>query len=627
MIRDHMQAHDDLFARYSPTPGVYDELSTAPGCLRPHWMKFAQMASKVGRPELASRSEVARHKLRDNGVTYNVYGDPQGMDRPWEFDLIPLLISPSEWSKIEEALIQRATLLNKLLIDLHGPKILLREAGFPPSLLFANPGFLRPCSGLPVPNQTYLHLLAVDLARAADGQWWVLADRTQSPSGAGYALENRIIASRALPAEFRDCQVQRLAPFFRYFRENLMRLAPAGRTDPRIVLLTPGPHNETYFEHAYLARYLGFQLVEGGDLTVFDGNVYIKTLEGLQRVDVIVRRLDDSFCDPLELRSDSFLGIPGLVEAARSGNVTVANALGSGLVETPAILGFLPGLCELLLGEELKMPSVATWWCGQAQPLQYVLDNFDSLVIKGAFSLRSRTPVFADRIEKLEKQKLLEDLNSRPSEFVGQEMLKLSTTPALTPDGLEPRPMVLRTYIAASGDSYVVFPGGLTRISGAIEKPVVSMQSGGGSKDTWVLSERPVPPVSLLSSGSGLVRVGRSAAEIPSRVADNLFWLGRYAERLENFARLIRTFVSRWTDESGPDAQVTIVPLVELLVALKMVEDVVPIAPARIETAIRSLVFDSQRVPGIKDTLLRLRSTVWTVRDRLSLDTWRIFNQ
>ncbi len=619
-----IQDEAELFTSYQPLDGLYDEMAIAPGQLRPHWLKFAELAAKAGKAQLAMRSEEARQNLRENGVTYNVYGDPQGMDRPWQFDLIPLVLSPTEWRTIEAGLIQRARLLNRLLVDLYGPKRLLRTAGFPPSLLYANPGFLRPCDGLAVPGDTYLHLLAVDLARAADGRWWVLSDRTQAPSGAGYALENRIIASRNLPNKFRECQVQRLAPFFHVFRENLFRLAP-WREQPRIVLLTPGPHNETYFEHAYLARYLGFPLVEGGDLTVFDGFVYIKTLEGLQRVDVIVRRLDDSFCDPLELRSDSFLGVPGLVEAARAGNVVVANALGSGLTETPALIGFLPGLCQLLLGEELAMPSVATWWCGQAKPLQYVLDHLDGLVIKGAFSWRSRPPAFGDAMDRKQKLDLMDEIRASPNEFVGQEMLNLSTTPTLTETGLEPRPMVLRTYIAAAGDSYVVFPGGLTRVSGSIEKPIVSMQSGGGSKDTWVVSDGPVAMMSLLSSTTQIVRVGRSAAEVPSRVADNLYWLGRYAERLEAVVRLMRAFVGRWADESTQDSTVAIAPLLELFNRLKLMEDVAP--EDEVQEEIRELIFDPDRAGGVRETLNRLRQTVWTVRDRLSLDTWRIFNQ
>ena len=356
-----------LLDGYRPRSGaVHDELMTQGGQLRPHYDTFVRSLEALGRHELASRWENAKRAIRDNGVTYNVYGDPEGVDRPWTLDMIPLLVPSAEWSRLEAALIQRAHVLNLLLSDLYGPQRLLREGTLPPSLVFGNPGFLRPCHGMAVPRDIHLHLHAVDLARSPDGHWWVLADRTQAPSGAGYTLENRIVLSRSLPEAFRDCQVERLASFFWAQRDTLTALAPMTREAPRVVLLTPGPLNETYFEHAYLARYLGFTLVEGGDLTVRDRRVFIKTLDGLQPVDVIFRRLDDSYCDPLELRADSTLGVAGLVEAARAGNVTIANALGSGVIETAALSRFLPGLCRSLLGEELLLPSVPTRWCGRS---------------------------------------------------------------------------------------------------------------------------------------------------------------------------------------------------------------------------------------------------------------------
>src|SRR5580693_2281807 len=338
---------------YSPAPGIYDEMSSAPGIYRPHWDAYLGSISALGADELARRWRTARQRIRENGVSYNVYGDPLGMDRPWNLDAIPLLISPTEWRELEAGLIQRARLLNWILADIYGAQKLLRGGHLPPAVVFANPGFLRPCHGLPVPDNAWLHLLAVDLARSADGQWWVLSDRTQAPSGAGYALENRIVQAETFPDLFREFEVQRLASFFRAFRNNMLRLSTSMRSNPRVVLLTPGPLNETYFEHSYLARYLGFTLAQGGDLTVRDQRLYLKLLDGLQPVDVLWRRLNDDYCDPLELRGDSFLGVPGLVQVARAGNVVVANALGSGLAESPALLPYLPGLCKHLLNEDL----------------------------------------------------------------------------------------------------------------------------------------------------------------------------------------------------------------------------------------------------------------------------------
>src|SRR4051812_26120454 len=353
-----------LPAIYAPSPSFFDELQESSGAVRPQWQMFLNLLNDLGPAELQRRWHTARQLIHDNGVTYNVYGDPAGMDRPWNLDAIPFIIGAEEWATIDTALVQRARLLNFILADLYGPQRLLREGLLPPQLVFGHRGYLRPLHGVQVPGGTWLHFYAADLGRAADGGLCVIGDRTQAPSGTGYALENRLVVSRALPDVFRDCRVQRLATFFRTFRETLKSLAPHNKENPRIVLLTPGPFNETYFEHAYLARYLGFTLVEPGDLTVRDNHVFLKTLGGLQQVDVILRRQDDDYCDPLELRHDSSLGIAGLVQAVHSGNVAVANALGSGLLETPALMMFLPRLCRYFLGEELKIPSVNSYWCG-----------------------------------------------------------------------------------------------------------------------------------------------------------------------------------------------------------------------------------------------------------------------
>src|ERR1700676_602174 len=418
-----------LSAGYPHTFGVYDEMSVAPGVLRPHWDVFINSLSALGEEEIARRWETARQRIRENGVTYNVYGDPLGMDRPWNLDAIPLMISPSEWSQLEAGLIQRARLLNSILADLYGPQQLLRGGLIPPALVFGNPGFWRPCHGVRVLGNTYLHLLAVDLARGPDGDWWVISDRTQAPSGAGYSLENRIVMAQSFPDLFREFRVKRLASFFRSFRETLLRLSPVARDNPRVVLLTPGPFNETYFEHSYLARYLGFRLVQGGDLTVRDSRVFLKTLAGLKPVDVILRRVDDSFCDPTELRSDSFLGVAGLVEAVRAGNVTVANALGSGLIETSAFMPFFPGLSQRMLGEKLKLPTAATWWCGQPKAMCYVLDNLDSLVIKPAFPSKGMERFFGGRLGPEARSRLIARIKESPHDFAGQELLNLSAGP------------------------------------------------------------------------------------------------------------------------------------------------------------------------------------------------------
>ena len=317
--------------------------------------------------------------------------------------------------------------------------------------MFPNPAFLRPCWGIEPPGGVFLHMYAADLARSPDGQWWVLADRTQAPSGAGYALENRLVTTRVLPDVFRASHVRRLANFFQTYRDALQRLVPANRENPRIVLLTPGPYNETYFEHAFLARYLGYTLVEGGDLTVRDNRVFLKTLGGLLPVDVIVRRQDDQFCDPLELRGDSMLGVPGLVQAVRSGNVAIANALGSGLAESPAYAAFLAGTLPPLLERGLKIPTVATWWCGQEEPLEYVLDHLDSLVLKPTFPGTRGDPIFGAALSGKEREALLDRVRAEPDRYVAQERVALSTVPVWEDGPLHPRHMVVRVYAVPSG--------------------------------------------------------------------------------------------------------------------------------------------------------------------------------
>jgi uncharacterized circularly permuted ATP-grasp superfamily protein/uncharacterized alpha-E superfamily protein len=613
---------------YHSLPGVFDEVLSGPDTLRAHCHAFVDSLETMGPHEFASRRDNARRAIRENGVTYNVYGDPQGMDRPWELDMVPLILSPQEWAHLEKGLIQRTRLLNLVLRDLHGPQEILRRGLLPPSLALANPAYLRPCHGIPVPRDIYLHMHGIDLARSADGQWSVLADRTQAPSGAGYALENRLVLLHSLPEAFRGYHIHRLASFFRAQRDDLSSLVPTHALPAKVVLLTPGPYNETYFEHAYLARYLGFTLVEGADLTVRDRRVFIKTLEGLQPVNVIFRRLDDGFCDPLELRGDSFLGVAGLVDAVRAGNVAVANALGSGVIETAAVLPFLSTLCRHLLDEDLLLPSVPTWWCGQPEHLSYVLDHLDGLVIKPAFPSKGREPVFGRKLAERERAGLAAAIRARPEEFVAQAHVELSTAPVWHRHRLEPRPIVLRTYVAASGDSFVVMPGGLTRAAGAQEVPVVSMQRGGGSKDTWVLSDGPVSTVTLLTQ-TDPIRLEPTTTELPSRVAENLFWLGRYVERAEHIVRGLRSFVSRLTDQDTIDESHQISALLRVLIEIR----VLPEDLGR-DTWLRKLEEDTidligRQAPhaGLRHALNEVRRLASVVRDRLSIDTWRILNQ
>ena len=621
---------------YGPAEGIYDEMASAPGVFRPLWDDYIAALSGLGAEELARRWKAARQRIRENGVTYNVYGDPQGMHRPWSLDAIPILISPGEWRNLEAGLIQRARLLNWILADLYGDQKLLRGGHLPPAIVFGNPGFLRPCHGIKVPDDNYLHILAVDLARSADGQWWVLADRAQSPSGAGYALENRIVLAETFPDLFREFQVKRLSSYFRTLRTNLMRLSPAMERNPLIVLLTPGPLNETYFEHSYLAKYLGFTLAQGGDLTVRDSRVFLKTLEGLKQVNVIMRRVDDSFCDPIELRSGSFLGVAGLVEAVRAGNVVVANALGSGVIETPSLMPFLPGLSRRFLGEKLRLPSVATWWCGQPDAMKYVRENLSQLVIKPSFPAGGMEPKFGGRLTAEGRAQLIEKMEARPYDFTGQELLHLSTAPVWSDDTLSPRRVVLRVYLAANRDSWAVMPGGLARVSPSLDSPVVSMQRGGGSKDTWVISDGPVEHRSLRPARDQPVEINRGTSTgLPSRAADNLFWLGRYGERCEQLARVLRCMLVRITGESGFPGTAEWSSLMQLHGYLASENSRMKADDPQghldlerdFEQELLSLIFEEQRDDSLHANLNRVSRACASVRDRLSTDLLRVVSQ
>jgi uncharacterized circularly permuted ATP-grasp superfamily protein/uncharacterized alpha-E superfamily protein len=605
---------------------AYDEMSADGVTPRPHWAHLMESLQAIGHEELGRRWARAERRIRENGITYNIYGDPLGASRAWQIDIVPLLIPAGEWRHIEAGIIQRARLLNLLLEDLYGTQTLVAKGHFPAALLYANPAFLRPLVGVRVPSHSYLHVLAVDLARSPDGEWWVLADRTQAPSGSGYALENRTIVSDVLPDLFRTSNVLRLAPFFRAQREALTNLSQ--RDNPRIVLLTPGPLNETYFEHSYIARYLGFTLVQGADLTVRKRRVYLKTVDGLEQVDVILRRVDDSFCDPLELRGDSLLGVAGLVDAIVAGNVQVANALGSGLIETAAIMPFLPGLASQLLGEKLKLPSVATWWCGQKYALDWVLDHLDSVVVKPAFPTRGMEPVFGAELPSAEKGKFAEQLRARPYEYVAQEQVALSTAPVWDNGRLDSRSVVLRTYVLNTGGGWIAIPGGLVRVAEA-EGSVVSMQRGGHSKDAWVLWDSPVDTFSMLRPRNEPVELRRVSRVVPSSVADNAFWLGRYVERAENIARILRAIIPRVRRAEEAERGC----LIRLHGCLESRHSKLPKPRHRrptspeLEQEITSLLTDAKRPDSLASTLAEISRIGGNIRERLSADMMYLIGQ
>ncbi len=622
-----------LIDAYPFSSDRYDEMLVGSGTPRPPWEAFARRLEAVSDDELAQRAGFVSDAIESDGVTYNVYADPQGMSRPWELDLLPLILGPDEWRTLSAAVVQRARLLDAMLADLYGAQTLLADGLLPPALVFGQRGYKWPCRGIVPPGGRHLHLYAVDIGRAPDGNWWVIADRTQGPSGAGYALQNRIIISQAFPDTFRNLRVHKLAGFFRSLQESLLRMAPSGAETPLCVLLTPGPFNEVYFEHAFLARYLGFPLVEGQDLTVREDTVYLKTLRGLRRVHAIVRRLDDEYCDPLELRADSALGVPGLLGAARAGRVLIANALGSGVLESGALFGFLPAVCERLLGEPLAMPSVASWWCGEAPALEHVVNNLDALVIKPAFPSMRMDAVFGHTLGEAERAALVDSIRAQPHAYVAQEWVRLSQAPVWRRNGegrLGARSVGLRLFAAATPDGYVVMPGALTRVAPEAGVEVISMQRGGLSKDTWIRSDQPVQRATLLKKRLGVIDLMVQGTDIPSRVGENLFWMGRHSERSESSARILRAALTRMVGGGDElDRELSGLLLAASRIGALNADDngVEEDPETSLEQRLLAAVSDLDQAGSIASNLRALALNANHVRERLSPDNWHVLNR
>jgi len=620
---------------YVPNPGVYDEMMFPDGTVRPHWAAFGRFLEQCSPADLRSRADTVQQLLYDHGITYNVFEDALGTSRPWALDLLPFLVAASEFQTVTNGLNQRARLLEAILQDLYGPQKLLRNNLLPSQLVYANPGFLRPACGINPPGGRFLLIYGCDLVRGKDGHWRIMSDRTHSPSAHGYTLENRTILSQVFQEEFHASHVRQLTDYFDLMRTTMQSLTPQGRRGGAgILMLTPGPTHEAYFEHAFKARHLGFPLAECADLTVRDRHLWLKTLEGLKRVDVLLRHINDSESDPLELKTKTDLGIPGLTEAWRTGSVALANGLGTGVVETPALHPFLPGICRALLGEELRMGGVATWWCGQPRELQRVLSNPTHWVLKPAFARGSREPIFLDQLSQADQSQMLDRLRAAPHEWVAQEMLSLSTTPTLIEGKIQPRSLVWRTLgIAAQSGQYTFVPGGLARVSPTPERWVVTMRSGGISKDTWVVSpeasngpsfsQSQTQNQSITTALPSVIRPARPPSGVPSRAADHLFWLGRYTERLEQTVRLLRTAMHRLTGERSDLQTRESAACLGLVTATTLI----PATATRLLDHLPDLMRDTRQAGSLPDLLTRIRFNAASARDRLSDDTWRLLNR
>jgi len=621
-------AAGEPFAGYRAPVGCFDEFLAADGRPRPQWRPLVARLSAWRPDELAARWEQARRVIRDNGVTYNVHDDEQGGQRPWVLDPIPLVIADDDWGRLETGIAQRARVLDALLADLYGPQHVLAEGLVPPDLVFGHPGFLRGCHGLAPAGGRWLHLHAVVVVRDVRGTWLALGDRTGVPQGLGYALENRLVVSRLLPGAFQECHVERLAPFFLSLRGMLRGLA-GGRDDPRIALQSPGPASATYFEDAYLARYLGYPLVEGSDLTVRDERLALKTLGGLLPVDVLLRRVPDRHCDPLELDGTALEGTPGLLQAARGGRVALANALGSGLVESPGFAEFLPAVARRLLGEELALASPRSWWCGLPANLRHVLDTLDECVIEPVAPRRGLKRIVPALLDAAERERLGAEIRARPADWVGRERVERSVAPCWHDGRVTPASVLMRCFAVAGAEGYQAMRGGLARMSVGRSSGEELLLSSQGSKDVWVLARGPVPPVTLLHRPGQPVPLRRSGYDLPSRVADHLYWLGRHVERAEGTARLLRTVAARLASESHHECGVEAALLLNAQAGpaharTEWLEPGRADTPWEVETAIGTLVLDGARPGSVRESIDRLWKMASVVRDRISIDSWKV---
>ncbi len=652
----------NLLTDYAPVEGRSDEYLGTDGRVRPRWTRVAAEFEALGRPGLVDRrSELAR-LLRNEGATYNVTDGDRWRRQPWLLDPCPLVLEEGEWSALEEAVAQRVSLLDEVLGDVYGPQRLINSGLIPAEIVLGNPAFLRPCVGMGAPDPLRLFLAALDVVRDADGCFRSIGDRTQVPSGLGYALVNRTILSRVLPSLHRESGVERLAAFFRGIRAGVVSVAPEGVDDPRVVILTPGPLSETYFEHAYLASYLGYSLVEGRDLVVQNNRVWVRSLSGFDPVDVVIRRVDDQWCDPVELRADSLLGVPGLLEVARRGRVAVINPIGTGILEDPALAGLLESLAPTVLGEDLMLRGPATWWCGRPKELSHVLADLGGLILTRVGSPSSPPPIVGSTLSKAEREELRARIRAKPGEWLGHEIIEPSTVPTVTATGsLEPRPAVLRTFSVRAGDNdniqkgnggrhgFAVLPGGLTRVGDSPDSLIVSSGGGGPSKDTWITSATPALqqstwlrwPRTAIRTGSGSTGDG----PLPGRVAAQLFVLGRTGEHAELVIRLIRTVLSRLDQPlsvgaDGAESLQVLLAALDSVSAFDSVTEPEAVArgavepdPVRVDGTTfdvppdrraLSLLLDARVAGSLVASLSLLVDAAYSVREQLSGDTWQL---
>ncbi len=610
----------------------FSEAFSAPQTPRDHWQSVLSSIGQMGPDEWNQQQAQMKRMRHEHGASFNPFDDPDGRQAPWELDMIPLPIPIGDWEMVEKGLAQRAVLLNMILQDLYGPRRLMKTHHLAPEMVFPNPLFLRTVHGMAHLDRPFLTYYAADLYRTPEGRWCVLSDYGRNPLGLGYALENRIILSRVFSHLYHQNRILRLAPFFSGFHEMMAGSALTHRDDPTIVILSPGPASPFYFEHAFLSRYLSYPLVEGQDLTVRNGSVYLKKLGGLDPVDVILRCIDDGVCDPLTSRSDKVIGVAGLTQALRERRVAVINPIGSGFVDTPALQTMLPGLCRHLLNEELILPSSRGWWCGDAQSLAHVLDHLESLIVRPALNTGREHIVDGRLLSTDDADRIRRKIRECPYAYMGIDPFLPSTVPARVNQEVIPQHAVLRPFLCADDEGgYAVMPGALVRTSAHAGSLLASGARHQGSKDLWVLSDRPVAPFSLMRDLRSIVEFNRGS-DLPSRVADNLLWLGRYLERAEGLVRLIRSLLRRFSLETGWSEMKETPFLLDILKQNGVIDgerlpDDGPVGDSQLKEVLLSVIFQKDRPETIPHQLTQIQNAARNVRDRLSPDSWHILSR
>ncbi len=604
---------------------AFDELLTPDATPHDHAADLAATIEHLGLPGLLTRRAEIAHLVEDEGVTYG----SSRTQRRWRLDPLPVILDPTSWSHLEAGLTQRARLLDLMMADLYGPRNLLRHKVIPPEVILAHPGFIRAADGVTVPGAHQLILTATDLARAEDGRWCVISDRTAAPSGAGYAIQARRIVGRVLPGLYRDTRLHRLRSFFDTLRLALRDVAPRTAEAPRVVILIPGPSEQTPFDHAFLATLLGYPLVTAEDLTVRGGRVYLRSLGRLEPVDVVLRRLGDLDADPLELRADSDLGVPGLMEAVRRGTVSVVNPIGASVLETPALAPYLDAATRALLDEEPLLSSVPTWWCADDASRRRVLDRLDELVLLPVVrSPGAPMAIVGAALSQAGRDELRRRIEARPHAWCAQESLPLTTTPIVTSAGLAPRRFTLRTFAVGHGGGYRLLTGGLGRIAPEVGNHAAGNSDQAPAKDVWVLATaEPAVPASVDLAWPRALAIPAPAAEVlPPRVAENLFRLGRFAERAEDAVRLLRVvddLTEDWTARPGtPGAAALEVMRGALMHDGSPETRSEPGSEPRSEPSVRALVGDAESPGSVAASIRATVAAAQALREQLSLDTW-----